>query len=110
MNIVVKDNAMADILSQAFKYGKISEVKNLTSYFNSHLNIPHIQSWKEYMIPAKVALIVISCLRGDQFLMESLRKLPVLGVSIGVAGMINARNSEQCHNLTQSRPVNKLSS
>ena len=84
--------------------------KNLTYYLNSYLPIPHNKSLKEYMIPAKVASRMISCLCRDELLIESLRKMSVLGRITGVTGIINANNMEQSHNLTQSSLVNNQSS
>ena len=84
--------------------------KNITSYFNYHFPLHQNQSWKEYRIPAKVASRVISLLRGDQLLIESLRKMTGLGRSIGVTGTITAKKVEHSHTLTQSSHVNKQSS
>ena len=81
--------------------------KNITSHFNYHLTLPQNQSWKEYMIPEKVVSHVISCLCGDQFLTGSLRKVPLLGRSIGIIGTVNANKVEHSHRLIQSIHVNK---
>ena len=66
MSIAGKDSAMEDIPSRAFKDGKFAEAqKNLASYFNSHFSLPQNHSWKEYRIPEKVELCVLSYLSGD---------------------------------------------
>ena len=43
-------------------------------------------------------------------MMESLRKLPGLGGSIGATGLITSSNEEHSHTFTHSSPVNKQSS
>ena len=102
MSVVGKDNLMADIPSRSLKDGNFSEAQNnLPSYFNSNLPLPQNHSWKEYRLPAKVASRVVSCLRGYQFLMESLRKLPGIGRSVGVNGPVTANNLEHSHAFTQ---------
>ena len=45
MSIAGKDNAMADIPSQAFKNGKFEQAqKYIISYFNYHFPLPQNQS------------------------------------------------------------------
>ena len=54
MIIAVKDNAMADIPSRAFRDEKFAKSqKNLTSYFKYHSPLSQNQSRKEYSIPTK---------------------------------------------------------
>ena len=94
MNIAGKDNAMADILSRAFKSGEFFHAKaNLTKYFNIHFSLPQTLSWREYKIPEKLASRVKSCLRGELLPMESLTKLPGIGKSIGSTGAHTASSA-----------------
>ena len=63
MSIAGKYNEMEEIPLLAFKDGNFAESqKNITSYFNYNLPLPQNQSWKEYMIPEKLASRVIVCL------------------------------------------------
>ena len=85
---------MVDIPPRAFNDDEFSAAqKNLTKYFNSNFPLPQNQSWKENWIPEKLAPCVISCLHGGAFMMESLQKMPGIGISIGVTGDTNAPNT-----------------
>ena len=105
LHIAGKDNAMADIPSRAFKTGEFFHAKqNLTTYLNTHFSLPQNRSWTEYKVQTKLALHVISCLRGDEpLLMESLHKLPGLGKSTGKSGQNTATNALQT-SISQTAP------
>ena len=87
LNIAGENNDMADIVSRAFKNGKYFDAsENLTSYFNSHFPLPQQKSWIECILPPKLVLRVIACLRGEQLPMASLLRLPGLGKNTGPPG------------------------
>ncbi len=112
MNIAGVDNKMADIPSRAFKNGEYFHAQtDLVTYFNQHFPLPQGNSWIEYTIPTKLALRVISCLRGELLPMASLLRLPKLGRSIGKSGRHTAHLvDKRTHTLKTSAESNKVSS
>ena len=111
MNIAGKNNEMADIPSRAFKNGEYFYAQaDLVSYFNLHFPLQQNRSWLEFTIPPKLASRVISCLRGEQLPMESLRKLPKLGKGFGKIGPAIANNAAQTLTSNNSHHANGPSS
>ena len=75
-NIAGINNLMAEIASRAFKEGKFfSANENLIEYFNTHFPLQQSESWQQFQLPTEWMSRVMSCLRGEQPQMESLRKL-----------------------------------
>jgi hypothetical protein len=106
IHIAGDNNEMADVVSRAFKHGKFfSAHNNLVHYFNKNFTLPQGTSWTEFQMPAKLASLVTSCLRGVLSPMASLLKLPVIGESIGITGA----DTLQCSTLTPSSLTHLLS-
>ena len=102
---------MADIPSRAFKNGEFFHAKeNIVSFVNSTFRLLKELSWKEFKVPDKLASRVISCLHGEQLQMESLYKLPKLGIGIGSVGQSTASNAPQTHSSQASHPASEPSS
>jgi hypothetical protein len=88
IHIAGVNNTMADVISRAFKDGTYFKAQHdLTSYFNLNFPLPQTLSWQEFTIPSRLALQVISCLRGTQSPMELLTRPPVIGSNTGIVGV-----------------------
>ena len=111
LHVTGERNELADIPSRAFKDGEYFVAhKNLTAYFNTHFPLSQGLSWHEYRVPKKLALRVISCLRGAPSQMESLHKLPKHAKNTGNTGLNTAALVAQNLSWKTSPPVNGQSS
>jgi hypothetical protein len=105
------DNAMADIVSRAFKHGKYFEAEqNLTSYFNKHFVLPQKASWREFQIPQSSVSLVISCLRGTQLDLASLLGLSATKHATGPTGQSMQLIAASTHSSKRHLPSSEISS
>ena len=108
LHIVVENNAIADILSQAFKNGEFFHAHaKLVNYFNTNISLLQNLSWEEFKVPKKLTSCVISCLRGEKLHMESLLKIPILGGNTGDIGQNNSDPSKSNPTWKTSLPANE---
>ena len=109
LNIVGEKNIMADIISRAFKEGKYFHAHaNLTTHLNSNFPLPQGKSWTQCILPSKLVLQMISCLRGEQPNMASLTRLPQIASSTGSAGATTQHSATETHGSqtrTHSQPT-----
>ena len=74
-HIAGEDNIMADIISRAFKMGKLFSASNdLVSYFNTRFPLMQNESWHKCQVLRDLISCVIACLRGNLLTMASLTR------------------------------------
>ena len=86
-HIAGENNIMADIISRAFKHGKIFELANdLVSYFDKRFPLVQNESWHECQVPTDLLSSVTACLRGKLLPMASLLRQTPRDKNIGAIG------------------------